>query len=362
MDYTNVISILNDITVRTSNRGPSPDMTYKTIRQESTDFILDLNILPTTFGTTAPKPITHFELPFNPVTLIFETPPMIEWMKNQNTQTFDKLPFLAISIKQGPLPPKYNISKLKLTDPRWYCVNVLILEDIKTAQDNIHLKNTTTDYKDNDKIPEGLTEVASLQWFTFVAGKNGEGILEPHLDMHFPCMNTRQCRVPTIPKQKQVLKSRKNPCRQAQVALRLVEIIIHTVNQLTPENRTVVHSIPTKVRQTLGIHKYRKRGRPLSNVIYKYDPKDLRLGQGTPHGYRYPVRRHPRVVNDRVIWVKSHIRGKGELKKKEYYENPPITIQMADLFIQNITRIRIIERIYVMYLRNKKTLANHKKV
>lgn len=87
----------------------------------------------------------------------------------------------------------------------------------------------------------------------------------------------------------------------------------------------------------------------LPEKSYRYEEKNV--GTGIEHRFRYDVRRHPRIVNDRIIWIEPHRRGKGEYIPKVYKARGVVSVDYAWRRIEGLTRFRFIERIMIWSIR-----------
>ena len=81
----------------------------------------------------------------------------------------------------------------------------------------------------------------------------------------------------------------------------------------------------------------------LDGKHYVYDKDDIAYGTGVKHRYRYDVRRHPRVVNGKLIWVDYHQRGAGKYIPKVYANRKTWFVNYIWSKAEQLSKYRIFE-------------------
>ena len=92
----------------------------------------------------------------------------------------------------------------------------------------------------------------------------------------------------------------------------------------------------------------------LNDKAYIYDK--VNHGTGTKHRFRYDVRRHPRIVNNRIVWIEPHQRGTGEYIPKIYAKHKMFTVPYVVEKVQGLSRFRWIELLMIAIIRFRRRL------
>lgn len=73
-------------------------------------------------------------------------------------------------------------------------------------------------------------------------------------------------------------------------------------------------------------------------------------GMGAKHQYRYDVRRHPRIVKNKIVWVNPYQRGKGRYVPKIYANKKTWFIHYFWQSAEKLTRVRFFELLLIRFL------------
>ena len=133
------------------------------------------------------------------------------------------------------------------------------------------------------------------------------------------------------------------------------EIIHRTTNTLRTEQNTPLQPTQetnTTPKELLVSLKDIVIDRP--RIVYD---KIVGHGKGGKHKIRYDVRRHIRIVKDRIIWVSSYQRGDGEYYPRWHVKSKKIEITRYQKLIEKVSTHSAIEPLLVRvikYLRGRK--------
>lgn len=209
-------------------------------------------------------------------------------------------------------------------------------------------------------VPEGAELVVGRQSATFCVitsfDKDNLGILQVD---HYPCADKLTCSI-----KKNGLSSKTGrPCQEVLARHALVKTLIYIVNKIhdvyvverkrdfrdDSENKTFnfIPMLPFGWPFAKGNLPKDNYTLKLDGVRYKYDSADIDTGSGTKHRYRYDVRRHPRIVEGRIVWVSSYQRGSGKYISKIYSNSKTWLVPYVWLHIEKLSKIRILEILLV---------------
>lgn len=89
----------------------------------------------------------------------------------------------------------------------------------------------------------------------------------------------------------------------------------------------------------------------LDGKRYVYDKDEIAHGTGAKHRFRYDVRRHPRIVGDKIVWVNPHQRGSGSYKSKVYSNRRTWFVQYLFYQAEKLTKYRMLEILVVRFIK-----------
>lgn len=269
--------------------------------------------------------VIGFDIPFDHSFFAFKNPLQINWSDKEGNKIYQGIPLLGFLI--------YKKEKRKGFDEG------LFIDSYK-----VFLYFDEGDYEENKMV--GTQYVL----FNYAMGKKGPRVF--HID-HYPCIDKIHCcinknGIPEIDEQKSFA------CQEILCRDSLVDTLMDIIMKVnTTEPIYIKKKIDKKKPSWLSLPfgwPYTKGNLPKDNYIYYldgkryvYDKDDIDYGSGTKHRYRYDVRRHPRVVGDRIVWVQPHTRGAGKYIKKTYANSKGWAVQYLYYYAEKLTKIRSFE-------------------
>lgn len=298
----------------------------------------------------------EFQTPFNETFFVFDEPVNIRWRDGYGNNDYVKKPLMGILL--FPLFDKESTQKAK------------------TKQGNIielwsRLYRAVLFFEeDNDKVPGVPKDVVLLgeQYINFSIGGvrnwNKNELMVGHMN-HTPCGNKLLCHVKEDGNPKYDSK-KAWVCDEIVVRDEVVYLIQKIINNIydiqvvkkKPNRKSVKKTvIPKNTTKSTTPMMKPEYSQYLSDKRYKYDPKDINYGTGTRHRHQYDVRRHPRIVGNKITWVSPYLRGKGSYLPK-IYTNGKKSWMINYLWrtAEGLSKIRIIEIIMIRaikFLKNK---------
>jgi hypothetical protein len=284
-----------------------------------------------------------FRLPFMTTLFTFEHPLIIKWSSTKNRKEYEDTKLLGCVIKEQESLVSIN-EKNHEYNTRIYKAFLIFEEDIPK----------------NGNIPEDVSIIGNqFIYFAFAepTKKEDEGEFR-HID-HYPCQDPENCGFDEQGNVKQKFLERDIPvCIEYYTRDCLIETIIYLVNKIhdtitvpmtKKENK---QSFFTKNLKGLSLFNKQKIKIPQSNYIlkldgikYKYDATDIDYGSGTKHRFKYDVRRHPRIIKGRIVWVTEYQRGKGDYIPKIYTNSQKWFIPY--LWVEKLTKYRFFEILFI---------------
>lgn len=329
------------------------------------DFILDVEKAEGIYQEILKKEQIHdsqkgeLHLPFDSCLIAFEKPLLIRW-----NDKFEKIEYVKKPLCGYLIFPLFNeTSKAEaemetkekvIIESRYYRAVLFFKEDPNRIPD----------------IPKDVDMVLGQQYITFnFLSINGEITHEAvikHFN-HVPCGNKILCNINAegdnqYPNIKKGWVCDEIVVRDAFIELlqtlnnKIFEVQAEYVHRKRPvrfQYSTDTYSLPTL---PLGFP-YTKGNLPKDNYVQYldgkrkvYDKEEIAFGTGIKHRYRYDVRRFPRIVNNKIIWISPHQRGSGKYIPKIYSNRKTWFVNYFWYHAEKLTKYRIIEILIINIL------------
>lgn len=307
-----------------------------------------------------------FTLPFDSCLIGFEKPLMIRWRDGLASKDYVQKPLLAFLIFPVKKKTQETIQregmKYPLTTEHAHYRAVLFFKEDATAIKKAQSKKKVI--LDDDAV------VIGQQYINFgtyrIIGGTDDAIMVTH-SRHYPCTNPLLCNIDESGMEKQTSK-RAWVCDEIVCRDALFELIQRITNKIHESHGTVI-------KRKKGLWKFAQRitgilpslpygfpftrgNLPKDNYVqyldgkrYVYDKEDIHTGSGIQHRYKYDVRRHPRIVNTRIVWVEPHTRGKGQYIPKVYANRKRWSVMYLLPIAEQLTKVRIFELLMIRIIK-----------
>ena len=286
-------------------------------------------------------------LPFDTCIFAFEKPLVIKWRAFDSENEYIDTKLLALLIKR--LDQGHDGTEAKILDAESITVTkyrafLLIDENIEDNRNEVlHLGNQYIEF--------------------YVIWKEGFTLTTIVHYNHIPCQNPTLCAFSgaITPEEKEKAYF----CQEILARDSLVETLFSLVDKIN--NSEAIY----RKKKNKGWYDFSQTPNPklwgwpftkgnlpkdnytyvLDGTHYVYDKEDIALGTGTPHRYRYDVRRHPRLIGDKIVWVNPYQRGRGSYIPKIYTNRGTWFIQYFFYLSERLTKYRIVEILIIRLIR-----------
>ena len=302
----------------------------------------------------------NFRLPFDVTMIGFVKPLVVKWTqaKNRTEYADTKLGGVLFEASTGqPIGLSENYGGGITAYARLYRA-YLFFDEAITGDVKEQLKT-------NGQKLTGDAKVISSQFVSFLFGEATDGDFGRvmHVD-HYPCQNKSYCSIGDKGQIKEWANGldQQPVCQEILARDSLVEVLVEIVTKInTSQPIEVKRKVSSNGHATKPLpfgFPYTKGNLPkdhytqyIDGVHRVYEKDDIAYGMGVKHKYRYDVRRHPRIVGDKIVWIEPHTRGAGKYIPKTYKNRRTWFVQYLFYLAEKLTKHRKAEILFVKLIK-----------